>query len=236
MDDIIIFCKKGSIRHTWRTIHATLKNLSLEVNADKSTKKWASSRLSQGLDFLGYSFSSKGVSVRPKALKRFLNSLLGKITKCKSALDEARRDELEQKKDFFISEINEKITGAIDGKRRYGSIFFYSEITDLGLLHQIDRIIIEAVERINSFSAADRSKVKKIVRAFYKSRHTPEAGYIHNYNAYRTTRDKLRYLISTGRLKHDPEASYTDEQINRWFDEAKAANLLKLERDLGMFS
>jgi RNA-directed DNA polymerase len=236
VDDILIFSAKGSARVLWRTINKNLTDLSLEMNEEKSTKKWRTTPFSDGLEFLGYRFSTDGVSVKTKSYQRFLASLLAKVTRFKAEYPDAKAEDRERRKNAFIHNLNERITGAIDGRRRYGWIFFYSEITDLGLLHQIDRVLSEALSRVGWLEPADRKLVKKVVRAFYEAKHSPESGYIHNYNSYSTIYDKLNYLIFTGRLKDDPGASYADEQIDNWFRDAKAVSLLKLERDLAMFS
>lgn len=90
-------------------------------------------------------------------------------------------------------------------------VFFFSEVSDLALLHQIDRVISEALARIPELTSEDVQKIKRVTRAYFEAKNTPDNGYIHNYNVYKTTADKLRYLLLIGWIKRDSEATYTNK-------------------------
>jgi hypothetical protein len=231
-----MFCTPQSRADIWGAVSKNLGDLILGLNTKKSTLPDQSTSLQNGIDFLGYHFSQEGASVRAASYQRFLHSVLGKITKYKHGNAVKNIDEPERKKAAFIQDLNERITGAIDGRRRYGWVFFFSEVSDIGLLHQIDRIICEALARVRGLSPEDIKQIKRVTRAYYEAKHSPDMGYIHNYNVYLTPAVKLQYLLLIGWIKRDPNARYTDEQVNLWFEQAKTANLLKLERDVGMFS
>lgn len=188
------------------------------------------------LEFLGYRFTQQGVSVRDASYNKFIHSVLGIITRYKHGRSEKNIENPAGKKTAFLHELNEKITGAIDGRRRYGWVFFFSEIDDVSLLHQIDRVIISALTRANNLSKEDIKQVKSVTRAYFEAKHSPERGYVHNYNVYQTHEDKIRYLSLIGWIKHDPNATYSDKQINQMFEQAKTVNLLKLQRDVSILS
>lgn len=232
VDDIVILCHKDNVPRIWSFITYKFGRLRLKRNTDKSTKK------GEGLsdidfDFLGYRFTRDSISVREGSYKKFLHSILGIITKYKN--DNSPTDAPNQKKLRFIFDLNERITGAVDGSKRFGWAFFFSEIDDLTMLNQIDRVIETTLGRLRGFSKDDLSKVKRVTRAYYEAKFSPHRGYILNYDKYDTPEKKLDFLVLTGVLKSDPNSSYTKEKIEEMFELAKHKRLLKLEHDLAMF-
>lgn len=236
VDDILLFYSPKTLELTWDAISRNLANLKLELNEQKSTPQHQPSSFDKSIDFLGYRFSQQGTSVRDSSYQKFIHSLLGKVTKYKHGNAFDNIDEPELKKEAFIHELNERITGAIDGRRRYGWVFFFSEVSDLGLLYQIDRVIYGAIQRLQQFSELDAQKIKRVTRAYFEAKHSPNSGYIHDYKKYQTTDDKIQYLLLIGWIRRDPNAQYSDEQVEQMFEQAKITNLLKLERDTGNLS
>lgn len=236
VDDILLFCSPESSKLIWAAILKNLADLKLELNQQKSTPQGHTSSLGGAIDFLGYRFSQQKISVRDSSYQKFTHSILGKITKYKHGNAFKNIDEPHRKKAAFIQDLNERITGAIDGRRRYGWVFFFSEADDLGLLYQMDRVICSAVERLQQFSELDAQKIKRVTRAYFEAKHSPNSGYIHDYKKYQTIDDKIQYLLLIGWIRWDPNAQYSDKQIEQMFEEAKITNLLKLESDIGMFS
>ena len=236
VDDIFILCEEKNTKEIWKEASQSLKKLGLSVSKEKSTPQDTARPIEEGFEFLGYNFSGSVISVRDSSYRKFLESLIGGIIRFKYEYKKASSEEKELKKQIFTEEMNERITGAIDQNRKYGWMFFFSEIDDLAMLAKIDTIVSQTLTRISIFSPDDLKKVKRITRAYYETNHSPKRGYIHNYNFYSTVNQKMDYLIKIGQLKVDPERGYTAEEIDLRFEQAKARNLLKLERDVSTFS
>ena len=236
VDDVFILCDKNSIQSVWDKINTLMSKIGIELSKEKCTALNTSEPIADGFEFLGYSFAKDIISVRESSYRRFLGSITGKVTKFKYDFEKTPADKKDQKKIAFIEGINEKITGAIDKKRRYGWIFFFSEINNLQMLSEIDRVAESLLRRVQGISENDLKQVKKISRAYYEVNYSPQRGYIHNYNTYDTVEKKIKYLMRTGFLKDDPEASYKQEDVEEWFEQVKNKNLLKLEQDVTTFS
>lgn len=234
VDDIFILCELGKAEPIWKLIKKVSENLKLSISKDKSTPENSAQQVSLGFEFLGYSFKNKKISVREASKKKFLHSVIGKISRYKHERVKDDGRDLNLKKSVFIEDLNERITGAIDKNRRYGWVFFFSEIDDIPLLHEIDMVVGRVLSRIQGFTKEDLKKIKRVSRAHYEANHSPKRGYIHNYNSYETIAQKMKYLGDRGYLKK--EGKYTEEQIHQMFEKAKANNLLKLERDVGILS
>lgn len=241
VDDVFILCAENEIQNVWGKINSLFFQIGIELNKEKCTKQNTAISVADGFEFLGYKFFkdvsfNDVISVRESSYRKFLDSIIGKITRFKYDFEKSSIDKRDQKKMAFIEEINEKLTGAIDNNRRYGWIFFFSEINDLNKLSEIDRVVETLLLRINGIDKNDPKKIKKISRAYYEVSHSPQRGYIHNYNSYDTVLEKIKYLIRVGFLKDDPDARYNDTDVETWFEQVKNKNLLKLEQDVATFS
>src|SRR5690606_34341998 len=136
------------------------------------------------------------------------------------------------RKKILIEHLNEKITGAISEKKRFGWIFYFIEITDLKILYDLDAIIKRELKKAK-FSDTEYSKIKKLARAFHEAKHSPEAGYIHNYDTYKTIEEKIEALMRFGYLDPNSSTAYAAEHISFLFEKLRSNQLLQLEMDVG---
>lgn len=212
------------------------QDIGVKLSEKKSTPIGASYKIEEGVEFLGYKFLGKTVSVRDSSYRKFLESIIGKISKFKHEFVKLSESEKNLKKAAFIQDLNERITGAIDQNKKYGWIFFFSEINDLQRLSEIDSIVSNLIEKSKIFSNEEAKVIKKIRRSYFEANYSPQRGYIHNYNDYDSISKKIKYLILVGFLNESDESRYRMEDINLWFEQVKSRNLLKLEHDVSTFS
>ena len=137
-------------------------------------------------------------------------------------------------KSIFIENLNEKITGAISEKKRYGWLFYFLEINDETLLHRMDRIIDSFFDRLVEFGCKRPDGLKRLARSYFEAKYNSHGNYIHNYNLYVTYDEKIAYLNRMGKV--NPESTYSKEDIDIIFERTKLQNLLHLENDIGEIS
>ena len=113
-------------------------------------------------------------------------------------------------------ELNERLTGAISGKKRYGWIAYFNQITDLSLLHRLGKTIAGMFSRISEFGGAAPSGLRKLARAYFEMKFNPEGGYVRNYDKILTTTEKVQFLLERGRV--GPDETLTDDQISDRYD------------------
>lgn len=234
VDDVFILCTKDQVPVLWSCIDTVSKQLQVEVSLEKSTSKGAAQTISEGFEFLGYKFQGDTVSVKEASYQRFLHSIVGKITHYRHSYRKNDQLDIALAKKVFIEDLNERITGAISENKRYGWVFFFSEINAVEQLHKLDMVIARVASRLPDFSLSDLSKIKKVSRAHYEANYSPKRGYIHNYNLYSTMKQKHQYLNDRGHLK--PDVQYDEQAIEQIFSRVRASNLLKLEKDLANLS
>lgn len=232
VDDILIISESETSKIT-TALKADLLKLKLETN-----EKSVEGKISQGLEYLGYFFRGQNiVSVRNSSKEKFIRSLIAPMTKYRITKNKPQAKEWltdEARVSILIETLNEKITGALSEKKRYGWIFYFIEITDLKLLHEIDSIIRKNFSRIGL--AEHLPRLKRLTRSYHEAKHNIHGSYIHNYNKYATLQEKINYLIKMGTLNPDTQQTYSKEQIERAFEIKKNKNLLQLDIDLGSFS
>lgn len=234
VDDILVFGDEASVAEAQKNTEDSLNTLDLKIHPIGSGKSHTG-LLTESFGYLGYWFSVPKITVRPTTVERFLQSIVGKFsdfTHNKYYKLEQRKYLTEERlKEIFISELNERITGAISENRRFGWISYFSEITDLELLKRLDRIIAGFFTRLDDFQRKPPKDLKKITRAYYEMRYSPTSGYIHNYDNLDDRTKKMQFLMDRGRL--DPNSTYTDQEIYEKFDSYRNKILADLEPDDG---
>ncbi|GAF05987.1 hypothetical protein [Saccharicrinis fermentans] len=209
--------------------------LGLKLNKDKSQI----GSISTPFSFLGYQFKGTKLTLSEKQISKFITRISGKFTWFKRGIEnpESRPDwlikDVELFKEAFINELNEKITGAKAGKKRYGWLFYFIEIDDLTLLYRIDTIIRNQFKNLDDFDNKPPKELKSIVKAYFDIKFKNGNNYVHNYNDYETVAEKRRFLVSRGKL--NPTGAYTKEQIERAFERYKNKRISILDKDIGYY-
>jgi len=231
VDDILIIGQKECMKGIEDLIKNRLADLKLKNHPDKTS----SNKADKPFEYLGYRFELPKITVRQSTIDKFIASIAAKfsnyrhnrqkILKNKSYLTE---DKL---KEVFLIELNEKITGAISNKKRYGWIFYFHAINDMSLLHQIDGIISRFFKRLDDFNNTAPDELKKLSRAYYEVQDSRRinSGYIHNYNQYQNISSQRIFLDQRGYI--DPHKNYSDLEIKKMYQRVKSRNLSQLEKD-----
>ncbi|MBU1566238.1 MAG: hypothetical protein KJ630_11525, partial [Proteobacteria bacterium] len=178
VDDILIICSDSNeATEADKTLSRLIKDKALALSEEKSKK----CSIKEKFSFLGYQFVDKKVTVRDSSFERH-------IQKISDIFSWYQKNKKENVVDYhmlftaFIDSLNERITGAISSKKRYGWLFYYSEITDKTVLYRLDNIVkrkllaLPEVEQ-NGIPQA----LKRSTRAFHEIKHSPFSGYIHDH-------------------------------------------------------
>jgi hypothetical protein len=231
VDDILAIVDSAKSIDIINTLTSELELINLSLNESKSR----SGSIAETIEYLGYRFALPLISVRQPTVDRFVNSIAARFTsyrKGKAAFMIEHPNMMpETHREVFIEDLNEKITGALSETKRYGWIFFFSEINDVALLHKLDSIVESFFCRLEDFNFLPPSNLKSLAKSYYEARHSPRSGYIHDYSSYVTVQDKLEYIKRRGLL--NPEKTYSQLEIERIFESVKRAHLSSLEMDVG---
>lgn len=234
VDDIILFNLGEDKKCVRGVIEEKANYIDLKLHPSKTVCK----REDRNFEYLGYRFELPIITIRESSIVKFINSVASMITSFKNnhkiTIKKYKWIDDEVCKRIFIENLNEKITGAISETKRYGWLFYFLEINDEALLHRMDRIIDSFFQRLDVFHNERPGNLKRLARAYFEARYNSHGNYIHNYNIYVTTEDKIQYLSKLGKL--NPDSRYTKDDIDLIFETTKMQNLFHLEKDIGEIS
>jgi hypothetical protein len=232
VDDIFIFGPTEDVRTAQRSLVARLRHRRLGVHPVGSGKSHFST-LDRSFGYLGYLFRLPLITVRAATVEHFLQNVAAKFSEYrhnkKRRLERHKYLNEARLKEIFLLELNERITGAISEKTRYGWIAYFSQINDLTLLHRLNKVIRRFFHRLEDFGRTAPKELKSLVRAYFEMRHTPLGGYIRNYDLITSRPERLAFLVERGRIA--PNETLTDQQINDRFEAYKRRILSLLQPD-----
>ncbi|MGH8433987.1 MAG: reverse transcriptase domain-containing protein [Pseudomonas sp.] len=235
VDDVLMYGSHGTVEKALRSLRVRLAHRGLSLHPLGSGKSYLQPA-AQRFGYLGYEFSLPVITVRDSTVERLLQSVAAmfsayahnKVRRLEKHkyLDEVRLAEI------FLLELNERITGAISEKKRYGWIAYFNQVTDLSLLHRLDQTIAGFFSRMPDFGHKPPSGLRRLSRAYFEMKFDPEGGYVRNYDAIESRAEKLEFLIERGRI--GPTEALTDEQINDRFEKYRHRVLSEMHSDEGV--
>lgn len=214
VDDVLMYGDHDAVHKAFGSLRARLKLRGLSLHPIGSGKSHFQ-QLSRPFGYLGYTFHWPLISVRDSTTERFLQSIAAKFsdyTHNKSRrLERFKYLTPERLREIFVLELNERITGAISQNKRYGWIAYFNQISDLKLLHHLDKAIEGMFKRMPDFGSKAPASLKKLRRAYFEMKFNPQGGYVRDYDKITTRAEILTLLTERGRI--GPEDVLTDEEI-----------------------
>lgn len=176
VDDILILCRYSDKNEIIESLSYNLQRYyMLSLNSKKSESGFIKA---SSFNYLGYHIkhingtSNPLLSIPKNKVVSIQDRIMAKITKYKKTKGDPN---FPTAKELFIFELNLIITGAITSKlgkdtdesRRYGWVFYYSQLTDLTVLYQLDAFIRRQIK--NSFSINEQKEMTKRIKTFSRS-------------------------------------------------------------------
>ena len=220
VDDILIICPTETAVSVFNEIAVALKKIGLTSHKLGDNGKSQISPVSDGVDYLGFHITPTKVSVRKSSYSRMIENILSVFTRHKS----------EKSDDRFIWRLNLKISGCIYRNKRFGWVFFFSQINDIAQLARLDQFITDQL--LKRGQPQLRPRIKTFVRSYHEIRFNLEqTQYVPNLDSYGI--DRIIWVLS--QEEGDPEehyrANFTQEEIRSRF--TRLMNFqTRLERDL----
>ena len=213
VDDILCVAPSEMAGNFFDEIKSSLqKKKRLEIHKIGSGKS-AILQSTERLDYLGYSFFGKKVSVREKSIQKLLNSLMQIIhTTKESALKRS------------LWRLNLRISGCQYQQNRLGWMFYFSQINDLSLLVRIDAQLRKAF--IRKFGIEKAKECKRLIKTYHEIKYNlKETNYVPNFDI--TTHADKRAILEVV----EPMHNYGDDQVEEAFDRLIAKEIRDMERD-----
>lgn len=234
VDDVLMFGGADAVHSAYNSLRNRLKLRGLCLHSLNSGKSQIGA-FGKPFGYLGYLFNGEKITVRDSTIERFIQSIAAKFSDFThnktrrlqrfSYLTEERLAEI------FMMELNERITGAIRGERRYGWIAYFSQINDLSLLHTLDHTVASLFKRLSEFGNTEPAGLRKLRRAYWEMKFNPRGGYVRDYDKIKTRAEKLTFLVHRGRVA--PTVALTDAEIDNAYEKYVDHVLAAMHADEG---
>lgn len=234
VDDILIFCSKSDVADISIQLSKELKKLDLIVHPiDEKDSKSTTGLLTDNFDYLGYLFKNKTASLKPNNRIRFESSIVNLFTNFKYKYNSAKTEPNKKRAIEILNwRLNLKITGCIFDNKKRGWIFYFSQLDDLNILHEIDAVISKLIKRFNITSEI---KQKTLIKSYHESKRVDKDShkYIINFDKFTVAekRKTLEIYLGSGKLIRQ-----SNEAIERLFTLRINKIIEELEEDLKEFS
>lgn len=214
VDDILILCKMEEAEKVEALLTKQIKELKLEFNEKKQKGSMA-----EEFNYLGYCFKEGKVTVRESSVHKL-------EANCQELFSKGRDSRQDQLKPIALWKLNLRITGFIIDRKKYGWLFFFSQIDDITLLVHLDWLIKSLFQR---YHCTNGGKIKSFKKAFYEMRyHLRTTKYIPNFSTY-TYEQKQALLSELG-------ISYQNDTVDTIFHQLIIKTAEELEKDVQSFS
>lgn len=244
VDDILVICKQRDVQTVTEYLNFEVSKLGLSLHESKTEVGIIGV---DSFDFLGYQISASHrrgykevakIGVRKSSIEKLITSLSAKLVSADSRKDKFLKLHTKVTSDTYktvlVDDLNERITGAFSHKKRYGWLFYFSQINDMSLLHRLDRIVVKLCERCDVFEKKRPDGLKTFVQAYreiHKMRLSKvmSSTYIPSYDEF-SLEEKIKFLTDRGIW---PGGKKKDEdEINTLFDLTIKRRMSRLERDI----
>lgn len=220
VDDILIVCTAGEKDRIYAQLIKDLKKLELTTNCEKKHL----GMISDGFQYLGYVIKGNSATVREQTKDRLVDSIIKSFVQYNYST----------RRDLRILEwrLNLRITGCVIDGRRFGWLFYFSQIDDYRLLFKLDFLVVSLAKRYNV--DVTKIQIKKFVRTFHEIvQNLSDTKYIPNFD-YVDLNGK-RYLLSSIFLVPAVNKMSPDE-IEQRFRRRIFATIKDLEKDISQTS
>ena len=219
VDDILILCDKSEAN---RIKDFCVKNLKSDYALDANEKKTMSGEIINGVPFLGYMFFDNKVGIRPSAEEKLEASI-------EDLFRLRKRQAISQQ--VFVWRLNLRITGCILDSKKYGWLFYYSQLTDLRILFHLDWLVNHLFYRFDFEKPKD---IKRFVRTYHEiTKNVSSSNYIVNADRY-STEEKAGILSGIyGQKGFDKKDDLTVDSL---FKATMFKEVQQLEYDIQNFS
>lgn len=219
VDDILILCKSNQASEIKEFVIKTLFDV---YDLHANTSKTISGQLIDSVPFLGYVFSNNRISIRPAAEQ-----------KLECALEELFRKHKYNKVSYplFVWRLNLRITRCILEYKKYGWMFYYSQMSDLKVLFHLDWLVNRYFDR---FKIKKPNELKSFVRTYHEiTKNVSHSTYLINVDLF--SLEQKRRVLSEIYGQSNIEL-LEDERIETIFRETMFRETERLEHDIQNFS
>ncbi|MGA1856510.1 reverse transcriptase domain-containing protein [Azospirillum sp. 11R-A] len=225
VDDILIICKDtNEADKAYQEISKKLlAEKKLQCHPISENGKSCIKKVTDGVDYLGYTVSKNMISVREASYKNIFPKILSVLTYHRHHKDEAK----------LIWRLNLKISGCIFNGKNFGWMFFFMQTKNTSQLVNLDRFVKSQLSKRGLDHVTP--KIKTFVKSYHEMRYKyMTTKYIINFDKF-NIEDKVEAIIL---LSGEPLSVFdnmTDKEISQRFYKVIGKEVSELEKDVMEF-
>ncbi|SMC55325.1 Retron-type reverse transcriptase [Desulfocicer vacuolatum DSM 3385] len=173
VDDILILCDERDVKTITQKVILLFKKIGLTIHdPEKVPEKSVVGKIGDEFSYLGYLFKGPLTSARTNSVLKLKESIV-------SIFSGYKHSKIKSKK-FLEWRLNLRITGCIFQNKSKGWLFFFSEMNDESLLHELDHYVVILMTRFRV-----TIQPKKFVRSYFQIKHHKyRTKYVPNFDKY----------------------------------------------------
>jgi len=222
VDDILILCNTENTDEIASDIIKRFTRLGLKVHDPKKNpeKSTIGTICSDQFSYLGYSFEKSIVTAKKNSILKLRESILSIFTTYKYS---------QEKSEAFLEwRLNLRITGCVFENKNKGWLFFFSEINDEKMLHQLDSFVKTLCKR---FSV--NISLKSFVRTYFQIKHNKySTQYLPNFDQY--SQEQMVHVLSY--YFKISTKNLTEDEVKYEFRRKISKQVKELETDIQNYS
>ena len=224
VDDILILCSSIESKILEENLTKDLQLLGLNTHCEttEDCEKQDSGALSKSFTYLGYNFHDSKISVKAKSIDHIKSSIMKLFAENRYSKKSTLK--------IFEWKLNLRITGCMFEHKKYGWVFYFSQLSDLRILFELDFLVQKLCQRykIN----LSKIKLKRFVRVFCEiTKNLNSTSYIPNYSDF-DIHNKTAILKDVFNMK---TSHLTSSQIEAQFNKLMKRSINELEKDVQDF-
>lgn len=224
VDDILVLCSSKDSKFLENKLINDLKLLELNTHCDSpdNCEKQDSGPISKSVTYLGYTFNDNQISVKKKSIDNIKKSIMKLFAENKFSKSTLK---------IFEWKLNLRITGCMFENKKYGWPFYFSQLTDIKILFELDFLIKKLTERYKINPS--KIKFKKFVRSYSEiTKNLKSTTYIPNYSKLDIIQKKS-ILIDV--FKMNTSELNDEKKIDIQFKKLIKNSIKELEKDVQDF-
>ncbi|MHC5228187.1 reverse transcriptase domain-containing protein [Enterococcus sp. LJL99] len=251
VDDILIFCNKTDLDKIKTDLRETITgDYQLILNENKCIDGYLNDLTSnKPITFLGYTFFKSKKSINKSAYTTSVKytSKIAIEKKIVSLLNKFSKNKGTSNKNLIVHEINKLITGSISNEidndihktKRFGWLFFYSQINDETLLWHLDSFLNKKIDEIISknqnldkYITDFKRELKSFVTTYYEIRYNfSKSTYFFNPDSFTKAQQRL-FLEETLGIPNEKVRKLNDSDVDKRFKSYVFRKMKRDEKDL----
>jgi len=234
VDDILILCQEKEIAKIKLDIFKDIEeNHKLKVNKEKCSE----GRIDRiGYDFLGYrieklkSTGEIGLTIKKSTKLKFEKSIVDMFTRYRHSNKISPKEYVFYLNNKITGSISNKVNGTSEKEKKYGWVFFYSQIDDKKVLRHLDWFVKKLIDDFKLSENFEGLEVKSFIKTHYEIIYNrSKTKYIHRPDNF-TIVDKKFLLMDTFNVKE--RFLQTEEQIEKFYYAKVYKPIKLLEQDV----